>query len=81
MIRRVSKNPVKPTKKEDPLSVKPFHEMFPFALEWFVKDGKKKLQHNAYFPYDDYRERYYKQYKSDKSLIGVRKYKTKPRTD
>lgn len=69
------------TKTEEPIPVKPFHEVFPYALEWFIKEGKKKLQHNAYFPYDDYRERYYKKYKSDKSIIGVRKYRTQPRTD
>lgn len=55
-----------------------FHEVFPFALEWFIKDGKKKLQHNAYFPYDDYRERYAKKLKTY-GAIGIRKFKTKPR--
>lgn len=76
--KRVTTNPTKPEQTSD---VKTFHETFPYALEWFIKDGKKKLQHNAYFPYDDYRERYFKRYKSDKSIVGLRKYPTEPRTD
>jgi hypothetical protein len=81
MIKRVSKNPIKPNTKLDPIPIKPFHETFPFAIEWFVKDGNKKQQCNAYFPYVDYREQYFKKYKSDPLIIGVRKYKTKPRID
>lgn len=62
------------------LEVKPFHETFPYALEWFIKDGKKKLQHNAYFPYDDYRDNYARKLKGT-GAIGIRRFKTKRRTD
>lgn len=65
-------------KKEIQIPEKPFHEVFPFALEWFIKDGKKKLEHSAYFPYDDYRERYAKKLKQQ-GAIGIKKFKTKPR--
>lgn len=71
----------KRVKEQPPLDVKSFHETFPYALEWFVKEGKKKLQHNAYFPYNDYRERYAKRLKSDKTVVGIRKYSTEPRTN
>ena len=60
--------------------IKPFHETFPYALEWFIKEGKKKLQHNAYFPYEDYRQRYATRLKGS-GAIGIRMYKTKSRTD
>lgn len=65
-------------KKEVESTVKPFHELFPFALEWYIKTGNKKLEHNAYFPYDDYRERYAKRLK-EHGAIGIKKFKTKPR--
>lgn len=69
------------SKRIDPQpEVQPFHKVFPFALEWFVKDGKRKLQHNAYFPYDDYRENYVKKLKGT-TAIGIKKYRTKPRND
>lgn len=60
--------------------VTPFHKLFPFAVEWFIKEGKKKLQHNAYFPYDDYRENYVRKLKGTRA-IGIKKYRTKPRDD
>jgi hypothetical protein len=59
---------------------KPFHELFPYALEWFIKDGKKKLQHNAYFPYDDYRDNYAKRLKGT-GAEGIRKFKTPKRSN
>ena len=31
----------------------PFHKVFPFGLSWIVKEGKKEIEHSAYFPYDD----------------------------
>jgi hypothetical protein len=66
------------SKRVDDVSVKSFHETFPYALEWFIPDGKKKQQHNAYFPYDDYRDRYAKKLKGY-GAIGIRKFKTKSR--
>lgn len=72
MIRKRVEEPNTPAK--------PFHEVFPYALEWFIKDGKKKLQHNAYFPYDDYRNRYASKLKGT-GAIGIRKFKTQKRTD
>lgn len=66
--------------KKDSIKVNPFHETFPYALEWFIKDGNKKLQHNAYFPYDDYREKYSKRLKQH-GAIGIRKFKTPKRTN
>lgn len=65
-------------KVELQIPTEPFHEMFPFALEWYLKEGNKKLQHHAYFPYDDYRNNYAKRLKGT-GAIGIRKFKTKPR--
>jgi hypothetical protein len=59
-------------------SEKKFHEVFPYALEWFVKEGKKNLQHNAYFPYEDYRNDYARKLKSS-GAIKIRRYKTEPK--
>jgi hypothetical protein len=65
-------------KEVETTATKQFHELFPFALEWFIKIGNKKLEHNAYFPYDDYRERYAKRLR-EYGAIGIKKSKTKPR--
>ena len=59
---------------------KPFHELFPYALEWFVKEKNKKLQHTAYFPYDDYRNEYAKRLKGT-GAEKIRKFKTPKRSD
>ncbi len=56
----------------------PFHKVFPFGLSWTVKEGKKELEHFAYFPYDDYRTRYIQRYKSEGGR-KFKKFKTKPR--
>ena len=56
----------------------PFHKVFPFGLSWTVKEGKKELEHFAYFPYDDYRDRYIQRYKSEGGR-KFKKFKTKPR--
>jgi len=69
---------IKPIKNNSECSVKSFHETFPYALEWFMKDGKKKLQHNAYFPYEDYRNDYARKLKPS-GAIEIRKFKTEPR--
>lgn len=72
---------LKATLKGQEITPDPFHVSFPFALEWYVKNGKKKLQHNAYFPYEDYRDRYAKRLKLDKTIVDIRKYATPSRTN
>ena len=69
---------IKPIKNNYECSVRPFHETFPYALEWFMKDSKKKLQHNAYYPYEDYRNDYARKLKPS-GAIEIKKFKTKPR--
>lgn len=68
------------SKRTIELEVKPFHETFPYALEWYIMEGKKKLQHFAYFPYDDYRDNYAKKLKGT-GAIGIKKFKTPKRTN
>lgn len=55
-----------------------FHETFPFGLSWTEKKGKQKLEYKAYFPYDDYRDKYSKRLKTLGST-NIKKFKTKPR--
>jgi hypothetical protein len=69
---------IKPVNNPLENSIKPFHETFPYALQWSVKEAKKKLEHNAYFPYEDYRNEYARKLKSS-GATEIRKYKTKPR--
>lgn len=57
---------------------KPFHETFPFGLSWTTKEGKKELEHFAYFPYDDYRSRYMQRFKREGGR-KFKRFKTKPR--
>ena len=58
----------------------PFHKVFPYALEWYIKEGKRKLQHNAYFPYEDYRDNYARKLKGA-GAIGIKRFKTKSRNN
>ncbi len=69
---------IKPVNNPLENSIKPFHETFPYALQWSVKEGKKKLEHSAYFPYEDYRNDYARKLKSS-GAIGIKRYKTEPR--
>ena len=57
----------------------PFHKTFPFGLSWTLKQGKKELEHFAYFPYDDYRDRYIQRYKFEGGR-KFKKFKTKPKS-
>lgn len=66
--------------KDNNISIKPFHLLFPYALEWYTKESDKKIQHKAYFPYEDYRDGYAKKLKFAKA-IGIRKFKTQKRND
>jgi hypothetical protein len=60
------------------IELKPFHEYFPYALSWITKQGKKKLEHFAYFPYDDYRSNYSKRLKKE-GAESIKRFKTPPR--
>ena len=59
-------------------SDKPFHEVFPYGLSWFIKEGNKNIQHFAYFPYDDYRAKYIQRYKREGGT-KFKRFKTEPR--
>lgn len=67
-------------KSKDNIDVKPFHKTFPYGLEWSTIENKKTLQHFAYFPYDDYRDRYSKKLKRN-GIKNIRKFATKKRTN
>jgi hypothetical protein len=64
------------------IGVKPkeFHEVFPYALSWTTTEGKKKFEHFAYFPYDDYRSKYINTYKRAGGK-NFRKFKTPKRVN
>lgn len=57
---------------------KPFHDIFPYGLSWTTKRGNKKLEHFAYFPYDDYRSDYIKRFKREGGA-NFKRFKTKQR--
>lgn len=63
----------------EPIVTKPFHELFPYGLQWIVVKEKTKLEHNAYFPYEDYRDKYAKRLKTDKNNTKITKFNTEPR--
>lgn len=56
----------------------PFHETFPYGLSWTTTEGKKKLEHFAHFPYDDYRSDYIKRFKREGGT-NFKRFKTNPR--
>lgn len=58
--------------------VDPFHKTFPYGLSWTTTEGKKKFEHFAYFPYDDYRTKYIERFKKEGGR-NFRKFKTKSR--
>lgn len=64
---------------QEPVVTKPFHELFPFGIQWFVVNNKTNLENNAYFPYEDYRDKYAKALKSDKNTTKITKFNTEPR--
>lgn len=64
--------------KKIEIEPKPFHELCPYALSWTTTEGKKKIEHFAYFPYDEYRSRYIKRFKQEGGT-NFKRFKTKPR--
>ena len=68
-----------PQKKEETLpSLEPFHKMFPYAVSWEVKNGKKIDTNFAYFSYEEDRKKYIEKYL--KNIKGIKRFKTKVRS-
>ena len=66
--------------QEIEVQLKQFHEVFPYALSWTTTEGKKKLEHFAYFPYEDYRSNYINRFKREGGK-NFKRFKTPKRTD